>query len=489
MDKRTASGALQAGDTPQAGDTLSKRNLAMLATLYASAFLAAFNENAVNTALIGIMGEMGVSSGTAQWLVTGYMVVTATMVTLMGWAIRRFGARRLFIFAGAVFSAGEICAAFAPNFPLLLVSRLVQAVGTGVFIPVMMSSVLVLAPCGRVGSFLAIGTCMITFGPAFAPVVSGAVTTAFGWRLVFVPPLVVALAVLCLGFACVKDVEGRRPSRVDAPSVALSAGALAMLSFGLSELTSSTALGACCCLLGVALGAAFAKRQFALDVPLLDLSPLKSGRFWPACLLTMVAMMTTFSMSVLLPLFFEGAAGTTAFVAGLLLLAPVLVNSALTLAAGRIMDGRGEWPLLPVGFAVSAAGQVAAAAMGARGSVWGVLGASVLTYAGVGLVMSPSQTAGLKTLPGPQHADGVAIVNTFVQVAACVGPSLFVGVLSSVEASSVVGGASAAAACGAGFSAAVWVASAIALAGFALSFFYARKAKGAKGAKGATASR
>ena len=462
------------------GDTLTRRNLAMLAVLYASAFLAAFNENAVNTALVGIMGDLGVTSGTAQWLVTGYMVVTATMVTLMGWAVRRFGARRLFVFAGIVFSAGEACAVFAPSFPLLLASRLVQAVGTGIFIPVMMSSVLVLAPRRRVGTFLSIGTCMITFGPAFAPVVSGAMTTAFGWRLVFVPPLVVALVVLGLGLACVRDVEERRPSGIDAPSVALSAGALAMLSFGLSELASSVALGAGCCVLGVALGAAFTRRQLALDDPLLDLSLLRSGRFWPACLLTMIAMMMTFSMSVLLPLFFEGAAGTTAFVAGLMLLAPVLVNSVLTLAAGRIMDGRGEWPLLPVGFAVCAAGQVAVAAVSAQGSVWGVLGASVLTYAGVGLVMSPSQTAGLRTLPGPKHADGVAIVNTFIQIAACIGPSLFVGILSSVEASSVAGGATAAAACGAGFSAAVWVAAGIALAGVAVAFVYARKAKRAR---------
>lgn len=67
----------------------------LLITLYVSAFVAAFNENLVNTALVRIMDDLAVSADTAQWLVTGYMVVTATMVTLMGWAYNRFDTKRL----------------------------------------------------------------------------------------------------------------------------------------------------------------------------------------------------------------------------------------------------------------------------------------------------------------------------------------------------------------------------------------------------------
>ena len=451
----------------------------MLVVLYASAFLAAFNENVVNTALVGIMGDMGVGSGTAQWLVTGYMVVTATMVTLMGWAYHRFSTRRLFVFA-----AGELGALVAPTFALLLLARLVQAVGTGVFIPVMMSSVLVLVPRERVGTFLSIGTCMITFGPAFAPVVSGAMVTAFGWRFVFVPPLVAVVLLLACGLVLVHKVEEPQRIKADVVSVVLSAGALAAFSFSLSQISTSVPAAIMGIVTGVALGVLFAWRQFGLERPLLDLSALKGPRFWPACLLTMVGMMTTFSMSVLLPLYFEGSLGTTAFVAGCLLLVSILVNSLLTLASGRIMDVRGEWPLLPIGFVLIVAGQACVALLGGSMSLVGVLLASVVTYSGVACVMSPSQTAGLKTLPHAQHADGVAIVNTFVQVAACIGPSLFVGVLSGVEASSMAQGASSAVACAEGFSAAVWVAAAIALAGLLLSLVYAGKARGARrGAK------
>ena len=69
---------------------------------------------------------------------------------------------------------------------------------------------------------------------------------------------------------------------------------------------------------------------------------MASVRFWPAVLLVVVAMMTVFSLSVLLPLYFEGALGMSAFMAGILILLPVLLNAATTMIGGRIMDRRGE---------------------------------------------------------------------------------------------------------------------------------------------------
>lgn len=450
------------------------RDKALLVVLYVGAFVAAFNENLVNTALVHIMDEFQVGTGTAQWLVTGYMVVTATMVTLMGWAYNRFDTRRLLCGALGLFALGEAGGIAAPTFGLLLAARLVQALGTGVLITVMMSSVLVLAPRERLGTYLSVGSCMIVFGPAFAPVVSGAITTYLGWRLIFVPPLVVALALLASGLVLGRNLGARRRTPVDAASVVLSAAALLGVSWGLGELTGRTALGVAGVAAGAVLGVLFALRQTRLQNPLLDVRLLKGAGFWPACVLTMVCMMTSFSMSVLLPLYFEGSLGTSAFTAGLLLLVPILLNALASLVGGRVLDGHGPWPLVPAGFALMTAG-LAAVALGAPQLGTGVvLTASSVTYVGVGLGMSPSQTCGLATLQGPQHADGVALVNTFVQVAACVGPALFTGVLSSGTAAALAEGAGAAAANARGFSEAVWVAAAIAAAGLALSVVYAR---------------
>ncbi len=447
----------------------------MLAVLYGSAFVAAFNENTINVALISIMGEFAVDANTAQWLVTGYMIVTAIVVTVSAFLTKRLRLRTLFLTAAGFLTLGLVAAMLAPTWPLFLAARLVQAVGTGIFIPVMMSTVLAVAPRTRMGTYLSIGGCMITFGPAFAPVVSGLMVTTLGWRSIFLPPAALIVVLAFLGVALIRNIAEPEKIKLDGISVVLSAVGLTSFAFGLSLVMASPAVAAAAIALGLVVMGVFVMRQGRIPNPLLNLEPMCNRLFAPMCALVVVAMMTTFSMSMLLPLYFEGALGTTALAAGALLLAPILVNAVTSLVGGRIMDKRGSWPLLPAGFAVITVGQLAVCLCAPALSLAGVLVASVIVYAGVGLALSPSQTAGLQTLSPEQNPHGVTILNTFIQIAAAVGPSLFIGVLSSVAGSVEAAGTAAALAQAEGFSVAVAVACVIAGIGMLMALAYARK--------------
>lgn len=448
----------------------------LLGVLYGSAFLAGFNENLVNMALMSIMAEYGIDSVTAQWLVTGYMIVATVVVTCMAFLYRRFHLRTLFFCAAALSVVGSAMGLFAPSFEVLLAARLVQAVGTGIFIPLMMNTILAVTPKNKLGSFMSIGSCMITFGPAFAPVVCGALVTGFGWHSIFVVPILAMAVLTALGFFFVRNLETSE-AHLDVPSVALSAVVLTALSFGLAQLTIDPAVAAASLVLAVLVGVAFVVRQLRCPHPLIDLEPVKNRAFWPALLLATVAMMSMFSMSVLLPLYFEGATGMTALMAGLVILVPVLANAGATLLGGRIMDKRGEWPLLPIGFAGIAVGFAVLAAVGPTLSVPLVFAATLLMYVAVGFIFSPSQTAGLRTLPPRQNPFGVALMTTFVQIAACIGPSLYIGIMSSGQAGAVAQGTSGAQATADGFALAMVVAAAIAVLGFVLALSYARSAR------------
>ena len=443
----------------------------LLGVLYAAAFLAGFNENLVNMGLMSIMGEYGVDSVTAQWLVTGYMIASTVVVMCMAFFYRRFELRRLF-FAGAVLCVvGSAMGLFSMNFGFLLVARLIQAVGAGMFIPMMMNTILVVTPRNKLGTFMSIGGCMISFGPAFAPVVCGCLVTAFGWHSVFVVPLVGMVVIALLGMVFLRNL-GTSEIHLDVPSACLSAVFLFTLSFGLAQVMAQPVVGIASLAVAIASAVVFVVRQTRCAFPLIDVTPMKSIRFWPATVLVVVAMMIMFSLSVLLPLYFEGALGMSAFMAGLVILVPVLVNTGFTLVAGRIMDKRGEWPLLPAGFALGALGTAAMAIVAPSQSAPALFVAALFVYAGIGLVFSPSQTAGLKTLPPQQNPFGVALMTTFVQVAACVGPALFTGVLSSVQGGAIAGGADAGLGCALGFAAAIEVAAVIAFVGLAVAFVY-----------------
>ena len=109
-----------------------KSPVVLMAILYASAFLAGFNENLVNMALMSIMSDFSVDSITVQWLVTGYMIVATVVVMCMAFLYQRFTLRQLY-FSGAIFSiVGSAMGLFAPSFEILMTARLIQALAHNV---------------------------------------------------------------------------------------------------------------------------------------------------------------------------------------------------------------------------------------------------------------------------------------------------------------------------------------------------------------------
>ena len=449
----------------------------LLAVFYGCGFLAGFNENLVNMALVAIMGDFSIDAVAAQWLVTGYMIAVTVVVTCMAYLYRRLSMRTLFFAAAALSIAGSAGGFLAPNFPLLLVARLVQAVGTGVFIPLMMNVIVDRVPHGRLGTYLAIGSAMITIGPATAPIVTGFMVSDLGWRSVFLVPLAAAVALTVAGIFVVRG--GREPERArfDLPSALLTAAGVTLLCVGLSEVTLRPAVGAAA-LIGAALALGwFARRQEHLARPLVSMEPLHHGMFWPAALLVMVTMMTYFSLSVMAPLYFEEAAGLAASMAGVLMVAPVLANAAASVLSGRALDRWGEWPLLPAGLAIAVAGLGITIAGALAGSVVVATAGIFFGSLGTGMVLSPAQTAGLRRLPEELDSHGVTLMSMAVQLSACLGPAAYVGIMSSATAAASAAGAPAAQASAEGFAGAMIAALVVAAAGLVTAVFYARFTK------------
>ena len=451
--------------------------MAFLVVMYIAAFVAAFNENIINVALTDIMGAFAVSATTAQWLVSGYMIVTSIFTAIMAFLSGRFSTRRLLFFACGCLVVDEVLCLVAPSFTVLLPSRILQAAGSGILFPLMMNVVLTCAPREKLGLFLSLGGACITLGPAFGPVISGLMCTLFGWRAIFVVPLVGGLLVAALGIKLVRNIGERRAASLDILSVVLLAAGLTAFVFSVGEFSTNAALGAGVLVVAVVLLGLFAARQLKLENPVLNVRPMASAKFWPACALVVVAMMTTFSMSVLLPLYFEGAFGMTALAAGLLILPAIAVNAVTSIVGGRVMDAHGAWPLLPIGFALIAVGQLAISLVAGNMQLGVVVALTVVVYAGVGLVLSPSQTAGLETLPPADHPHGTALLNTWNMIAASFGPSLFIGLLSSAAAAAGAAGMPADVSQAIGFASAVRVAAIIAVVGLVVSLVYAHGRK------------
>ena len=449
------------------------KTVLFLVVMYAGAFLAGFSENLMNMALMSIMADFSVDSITAQWLVTGYMIVATIFVICTAFFFRRIKLRILFFIAAAAVIIGSAIGFVSTSFEMLMVGRLIQAIGFGPLIPMMVNSVLVVVDKRKLGAYMAIGGCMISFGPAFAPAVCGALVTALGWHAVFLAPLVGMAVVTVLGIFFVKSFD-TVSAKLDLLSVVLCSLFLLALCFGLSQLTVSLSFGIGCLVSALVIGALFVIRQNKASHPLISMEPMKRKSFWPAALLVTIAMLSSFALSVLLPLYYEGALGMTAVSAGFLILIPVAINCVVALVAGRIMDRAGEWPLLPIGYGLAAIGFILLALFASSMNAKLVVVASVVAFVGIGLVFSPSQTAGLRTLPCEENPFGVAIMTTATQLAAWVAPSLYIGVMSGAQVSALAGGSAAEPATALGFATAIVVAAVIGVIAFATAFAFAR---------------
>ena len=446
----------------------------MLPVLLACSFTASFGQSMMNVALPELAERFGVTLSIANWVIVGYMVVAATAIMLSAFMLRRLGLRRVFFVGAGALALGSACALLSQDFTMLFASRLVQAVGTGLFFPSVTSVIMTNSPAAVRGTRLALNSGVIAVGLAISPTASGFALTQFGWRAMFVVSLAMSVALLAVGFFRIHGGPSTKRVPIDALSVMLGPLGLAAFLYGLGEVTRDLAPSLAALAVGAVLLALFAWRQFALESPLLDLHPLVHPRFAVGILLVMVGMLTSFSMSILLPLYYEGALGYTAFFAGLLLLGPVLVNATFTFLGGRVFDRHGAWPLIPAGLVLVLVGQATAFFSAESMIAILIVLSSAAVYAGAGFVVAPSKTAALGTLPPATYSAGASINSTAVQIASAIGSSLFVGVLSADVLRDTAAGAAKASAYAAAFEHTLSIAVVIAAAGLLVAFFYAR---------------
>jgi DHA2 family lincomycin resistance protein-like MFS transporter len=135
---------------------------AIMFVLLLGSFIALFNETILNVAFPKLMVEMHITATTAQWLTTGYVLVVGILVPVTAFLIHTFTTKQLFLSAMILFLIGTLCAVFSSTSTALLISRIIQALGTGMLIPIMMNSALIVTPSEKRGSIMGLCVCIIT---------------------------------------------------------------------------------------------------------------------------------------------------------------------------------------------------------------------------------------------------------------------------------------------------------------------------------------
>lgn len=406
----------------------------IVAALVIGAFVAILNETLLNIAFPDLMKEFAVTPATIQWLSTAYMLVIGVLVPVTALLQQWFTTRQMFLTAMILFLVGTIICGTAPAFSMLLVGRVVQALGTGLMLPVMMNTILLIYPPEKRGGAMGMIGLVIMFGPAIGPTLAGLIIDQLDWRWLFYSVIPLAIFSVVFAAAYLRNVSDLTKPKVDVVSILLSSIGFGGVVYGFSkagEGSWSAPIVVWTIVVGGIALLLFIVRQLVVKEPILNLRAFKYPMFSLVTVMMLVLMMTLFSTMILLPLFLQTALMMTAFKAGLTLMPGGIINGIMAPISGKLFDKFGPRVLVIPGLILVLLAVWLFTGITVETTAGHVVTLHIILLVGISLVMMPAQTTGLNQLPRHLYSHGTAILNTLQQVAGAIGTALFISIMSA----------------------------------------------------------
>jgi DHA2 family lincomycin resistance protein-like MFS transporter len=414
------------------------RNRLVINLLLVATFVVILNETLMAVAIPRLMHDLQVTADAVQWLTTAFLLTMSVIIPVTGFLLQRINTRPIFILAMSLFSFGTLIATVAPNLRALVVARIIQASGTAIMMPLLMTTAMTLAPAETRGKTMGYITTVISVAPAIGPTLSGVILNYLSWRWMFALVLPISLGALVLGTRRMQNVTTPHSAALDGLSVVLSAFAFGGIVYGLSSIGLPAAPGMLPAGLWIAIGTIFLGlfifRQLSLQktgYPLLDLRTFGSRNFTVSVLLMASMMMALFGTIILLPIYLQNVLGLNTLQTGLLLLPGGLLMGLLGPRVGRLYDRVGPIRLLVPGVIVVSVVLWALTLVGPMTRVAYILAGHVVMCVGFAFLFTPLFTVSLSSVKASLYSHGSAVIGTIQQAAGAAGVALFVALMSA----------------------------------------------------------
>ncbi|TPF95254.1 MFS transporter [Bifidobacterium sp. UTCIF-39] len=409
-----------------------------LAILTFITFVGNFTQLQLSSALPSIVTEFHVSVTTGQWLTSVFQLVMGVMVPLTAFMTKRFSTRQIVITSMLVFTIGSALAWVAPSFILLLVGRMLEAIGTGVMWPVLQITVFSIYPLSRRGMAMGTVGLAMSVAPALGPTLGGWQTDMGGWRSIFLTLTVVGVLCLIASAVWLHNFGAHDPSvKADFFSVMLSIFGFGGLMFGFTNIESfpithpMTWLPMTIGVLGIIW---FVTRQLRRDKPLLNLRVLTNRGFMVGTIIASIAFFAFSSIMVIMPLYIQNDRGYSATLSGLIMM-PGAIGMAITqFFGGKALDRFGARPVVISGSVILTLGTFAMSLISMHSWIWWVSICQFTRQIGMGFVLMPVTTWSLNCLAPEDVSAGSSVTNTARQIAGAMGAPVLVILMETMAA-------------------------------------------------------
>lgn len=429
-------------------DHLTHVAFVSIAILTFITFVGNFTQLQLSAALPTIVSDFGISVTTGQWLTSIFQLVMGVMVPLTAYLTRRFSTRQIVIASMAVFTLGSVFAWLGSSFVLVLIGRLLEAVGTGVMWPVLQITVFSIYPLSRRGMAMGTVGMAMSVAPAIGPTLGGVQTDLNGWRSIFLTLTVIGVISLFLAIFGLRNFGTRDASaKADFFSVGLSIFGFGGLMFGFTNIESypfTHPMVWLAMLIGVVGIVWFVLRQIhgarrqsadpSKQPPLLNLSVLKNKSFTVGTVTAALSFFAFSSIMVIMPLYIQDCRGYSATISGLVMLPGAFGQCIAQFFGGKALDRFGARPVALIGSITLLFGTIMMSLISMTSWIWWVSIWQFVRQIGMGFVLMPITTWSLNCLEPEEVSAGSAVTNTVRQIAGAIGAPVLVILMETFTA-------------------------------------------------------
>lgn len=406
----------------------------ILAALLFGMFIAILNQTLLNVALPKINTEFNISASTGQWLMTGFMLVNGILIPITAYLFNKYSYRKLFLVALVLFTIGSLICAISMNFPIMMVGRVLQAIGAGVLMPLGSIVIITIYPPEKRGATMGTMGIAMILAPAIGPTLSGYIVQNYHWNVMFYGMFIIGIIAILVGFVWFKLYQYTTNPKADIPGIIFSTIGFGALLYGFSE-AGNKGWGSVeietMFAIGIIFIILFVIRELRMKSPMLNLEVLKFPTFTLTTIINMVVMLSLYGGMILLPIYLQNLRGFSALDSGLLLLPGSLIMGLLGPFAGKLLDTIGLKPLAIFGIAVMTYATWELTKLNMDTPYMTIMGIYVLRSFGMAFIMMPMVTAAINALPGRLASHGNAFLNTMRQLAGSIGTAILVTVMTT----------------------------------------------------------
>ena len=400
----------------------------ILMTLLAAAFITSMSTTVTGNMIPNFTAFFGVSSNLAQWLTSGATLISGITIPITAFLIKRVPNKIYFFSAMTAYTLGSLAAFLAFNFPMLLVSRLVQAIGCGMLLSFAQIVLLKLYPKEKHGTIMAAYSMAAMVSSVVGPTYAGLIIDTFGWQGVFASLFIIGVLIILSGIVFMKNVTDKEDAELNIPYIALSSFGFAAFLIGISNISGGffSLKSGGLILAGIVLLTAFSVLQLKSENPMLNLRVFKNPSFRIAVILSLCMYLIAMGNAMVLPIFTKSLCGVSDTTYGVATIFGSLLSVIAALSAGKIYDKLGIKPMFIAGTGLFATFSVMGLFLSLDTPILYIAIIFAFQSVAMSTLNSPTTAMALSGLEGKERVDGSAIYNTLRQISSSLASTLSV---------------------------------------------------------------